>query len=208
MNGIRQSTPKLLTSATRAPRVAVKAWWKSVTVATRVGWLRARVRAAPLRARRTTITAPEGPTLALAALAGAGIEYLLDPADGKRRRHVLRDRLKSATKRTARSGVQQARYYEGKATGMVKEATSAPAPPADDITLADRVRTEIFRRPDAPKDRVNVSVVDSIVYLRGELDRAEEIDQLVADARRVAGVRSVESLLHTPGTPAPTGGAG
>lgn len=91
--------------------------------------------------------------------------------------------------------------------GAVAEATSTPKPPADDQTLADRVRSEIFRRPDAPKDSVNVGVVDRVVHLRGEVKGPEEITRLVEDARKVPGVNDVRNLLHTPGTTAPAGGA-
>jgi osmotically-inducible protein OsmY len=69
------------------------------------------------------------------------------------------------------------------------------------------VRTEVFRHPNAPKGSVNVSAVHGIVYLRGEVDSAQEIERLISEARQVPGVRAVESLLHTPGTPTPMGGA-
>jgi osmotically-inducible protein OsmY len=146
-----------------------------------------------------------GPAVAAAIAAGASLEYLLDPADGKRRRHVLRDKTLATGRRLARRGAQQARYAEGKAEGAVRAATSSPAP-VDDQTLADRVRTEIFRRPEAPKGGVNVGVVDCVVTLRGEVEDAAQIQRLVDDARAVPGVRSVQNLLHTPGVPAPTGG--
>jgi osmotically-inducible protein OsmY len=157
----------------------------------------------PPRERSTTVH--RAPAVAAAIAAGAGIEYLLDPADGRRRRHVLRDRTVAASRRIARRGAQQARHAEGKAEGAVHAATSAPKP-ADDQTLADRVRSEIFRRPDAPKGAVNVGVVDSVVTLRGEIKDPAEIQRLVDDARGVPGVRSVQNLMHTPGVPAPTGG--
>jgi osmotically-inducible protein OsmY len=53
-----------------------------------------------------------------------------------------------------------------------------------------------------------VSVVDGVVYLRGEVANLDEVQHLVDDALAVTGVRGVESMLHTPGTPAPTDGAG
>jgi osmotically-inducible protein OsmY len=43
-----------------------------------------------------------------------------------------------------------------------------------------------------------------VVYLRGQLERPDEIEQLVVRARAVDGIKDVESLLHPPGTPAPT----
>jgi hypothetical protein len=151
--------------------------------------------------------APSAPALATAAVTGAGIAFLLDPVEGKRRRHILRDRTGRIIRRTARRGAHQASYVGGKVEGAIYEAHSTPGPPADDQALADRVRTEIFRRPDAPKGAVNIGVVDGVVDLRGELPDQAEIERLVADARRIPGVRDVKNLLHTPGTPAPSGAA-
>jgi len=103
---------------------------------------------------------------------------------------------------------RRAAYLEGRITGAVHEIRSSETSPEDDRTLADKVRTEIFRRPEAPKGSVNVSVVDGIVYLRGEVSSSDEIQRLIDDALAVTGVLRIESLLHTPGTMAPTGGAG
>jgi osmotically-inducible protein OsmY len=147
-----------------------------------------------------------GRAVAAAIAAGAGIEYLLDPADGKRRRHTLRDQAVAAGRRFAHRGGQRARYAVGKAQGAVRGASSTPRP-ADDQLLADRVRSEIFRRPDAPKGSVNVGVVDGVVTLRGEVQDPAEIERLVSDARAVPGVHGVQNLLHAPGAPAPMGGA-
>ena len=42
-----------------------------------------------------------------------------------------------------------------------------------------------------------------MVVLRGEAQTPELIDELVARARSVQGVRDVENLLHLPNAPAP-----
>jgi osmotically-inducible protein OsmY len=63
--------------------------------------------------------------------------------------------------------------------------------------------SEIFRPADAPKHKVKVDAVDGVVYLKGQVKRPEDIEELVSATRNVEGVRRVESLLHTPGTPAP-----
>jgi osmotically-inducible protein OsmY len=41
------------------------------------------------------------------------------------------------------------------------------------------------------------------VILRGELDSPNDIIQLEERVRRIHGVRGVQNLLHTRGTPAP-----
>jgi osmotically-inducible protein OsmY len=73
----------------------------------------------------------------------------------------------------------------------------------DDATLADKIRSEVFRDPDVPKGKVNVNVQNGVVQLRGEIPRRELIEDLVAQTRKVQGVRDVENLLHVPGTQAP-----
>ena len=73
----------------------------------------------------------------------------------------------------------------------------------DDVTLARKVETEIFREPDAPKGSVDVNVQEGVVQLRGEVERQQLMDELVGRAREVQGVQDVENLLHLPGDPAP-----
>jgi osmotically-inducible protein OsmY len=73
----------------------------------------------------------------------------------------------------------------------------------DDTTLARKVETELFRPEDAPKGQVDVSAARGVVTLRGEVGSGELIAELVERTRKVQGVQGVESLLHTPDTPAP-----
>jgi hypothetical protein len=80
----------------------------------------------------------------------------------------------------------------------------APKPGMDDVTLANKVETELFRPADAPKGSVNVNVVDGVVYLRGEVKRPEQINELEQRTRQIPEVRDVENLLHLRKTPAPT----
>jgi hypothetical protein len=88
----------------------------------------------------------------------------------------------------------------GRAAGRVQ----APKPDMDDVTLARKVETEIFRAAGAPKGSVDVNAVDGVVYLRGEVKRPEQIKRLEARTRAIPEVRDVENLLHLPKTPAPT----
>jgi len=81
-------------------------------------------------------------------------------------------------------------------------------PPPDDVTLARKVETEIFRPADAPKGTVNVSAVDGVVELRGHVESSDQISQLERSARRIRGVRDVRNLLHLSGTRPPTEAGG
>ncbi|HWG56583.1 MAG TPA: BON domain-containing protein [Gaiellaceae bacterium] len=82
-------------------------------------------------------------------------------------------------------------------------ASGAGAPDYNDQTLKAKVETELFRDPDAPKGTVDVNAQNGVIQLRGEVESPELIEELVAQARSIQGVRDVENLLHTPGAPAP-----
>jgi osmotically-inducible protein OsmY len=145
------------------------------------------------------------PGFAVGALVGAVLSYFLDPQSGTRRRHVVRDRTLALARRSTRKSTEAARLMAAEAYGVKQKVTHLREEEKeyDDVTLARKVETEIFRRPDVPKGDINVSATDGVVALRGQIDRPELIDDLVERARSVHGVRDVENLLHLPGTPAP-----
>ena len=141
----------------------------------------------------------------LLAYTGLGVllAFFFDPQSGKRRRNVTRDRIFAFFRHTARKrGAVTATAYATKQKLTHRKEQEKPRP--DDVTLARKVETEIFREADAPKGEVNVNAVDGVVELRGEVKRPEIVKELEDKARKVQGVRDVRNLLHTPGTPAPT----
>jgi osmotically-inducible protein OsmY len=73
----------------------------------------------------------------------------------------------------------------------------------DDVTLAQKVESELYRDGGAPKGRISVNAADGVVQLRGEIEEPGLIEELVQRARSVDGVRDVENLLHLPGQHAP-----
>ena len=89
---------------------------------------------------------------------------------------------------------------------MKQKATHVREEPKDfdDVTLARKVETEIFRDADVPKGQINVNAEGGVVYLRGEVEQPDMIEELESKARDVQGVREVENLLHLPGQEAPT----
>ena len=139
------------------------------------------------------------------AVLSALVAWFFDPQNGARRRNMARDRLlalfRSGGRRTARAG----RSVAAEAYGVSQKVQHLKEEPKeyDDVTLARKVETEIFRPADAPKGKVDVNVENGVVVLRGEADTPDMIDDLVSRARSVQGVRDVENLLHLPGTPAP-----
>jgi len=144
-------------------------------------------------------------TFLLSAAAGYVAGYFTDSSNGARRRHQTRDQAFSKARHARRDAMRQAHYAAGRAQGVVHRVTPAHATgePADDVTLAHKVESEIFRSPDAPKGRVNVNAENGVVFLRGELDDPQWIARLGDEAARVDGVAAVRNLLHTPATQAP-----
>lgn len=138
---------------------------------------------------------------------GAALAYFFDPQNGRRRRALAQDRLPAFFRSSARRAEQLGRGAQSQAYGVtqkVKHRKEEDKPQPDDVTLARKVETEIFRGAEVPKGQINVNAENGIVVLRGEIERPDLIEELEQKARKVQGVREVENLLHTPGTPAPT----
>jgi hypothetical protein len=96
----------------------------------------------------------------------------------------------------------------GRAKGFVHRLRPQGAEPPDDVTLAHKVESVVFRDPRFPKGRININAEQGEVFLRGQIARPELIHDLEAAVRKVPGVRDVENLLHLPGTPVPASHAG
>jgi hypothetical protein len=138
---------------------------------------------------------------------GLAIGWLLDP----RRRGAHRNAAQHAAatmRHEARDAAAAAHRAANRAHGLAAEATSplrdAMKEQPDDTSLARKVETEIFRDADAPKGSVNINAENGVVFLRGQVDSADTIAELVRQTEKVHGVRAVQSLLHLPGTPAPS----
>jgi osmotically-inducible protein OsmY len=76
--------------------------------------------------------------------------------------------------------------------------------PLDDITIARKVESIIFRGVDVDKGAVDVNVAGGVLWLRGEVPTADLISVLETRANDVTEVRRVENLLHVPASPAAT----
>ena len=150
------------------------------------------------------------PLLLLAGI-GAALAYFFDPQNGTRRRNMTRDRTLAFFRQGGRKAERAGRAVGSQAYGLKQKAThlrEEEKPQPDDVTLARKVETEIFRPEDAPKGQVDVNVENGIVFLRGEVERPEIIKDLEGRARKVQGVREVENLLHLPGSPTPSAAKG
>jgi hypothetical protein len=155
--------------------------------------------------RRTALMMPAAAAAGGFAL-GALLEYFLDPRTGRRRRHIARDRALSQLRRGERRAAVRARRAESHAVGVVRRTINArrrQAEPFDDLTLAQKVESQLHRRAGIPKGQVSVNAEDGVVFLRGVLEHQDDIERVADAARRIAGVRAVENLIHAIGTPAP-----
>ncbi len=142
---------------------------------------------------------------ALGGALGAFLVYFFDPQSGARRRHLAVDRTAGFFRSGGRQAARAGRGVAAEAYGISQKVQHLKEEPKDfdDATLADKIRSEVLRDPDIPKGKLNVNVQNGVVQLRGEVPRAELIEDLVRQTRKVQGVRDVENLLHLPGARAP-----
>ena len=133
---------------------------------------------------------------------GALLAYFFDPDNGRRRRALAGDRISAKFRRMS----EQAEQASAKAEAVKQKAThlkEEEKPQPDDVTLARKVETEIFRDADVPKGQINVNAENGKIVLRGEVEKPAMIKDLEKRAKKVQGVAEVENLLHTPGSAAP-----
>jgi hypothetical protein len=140
------------------------------------------------------------------SIVGALAMFFFDREQGRRRRHMLRDRFMARLRRIGRSLRHAWRGAAAETYGvshrfvhLVPRQTDV----ADDETLRQRVESQLFRDRHVPKGNMNINCEHGTVILRGEVDSIDEVAELEERVRRIPGVRTVQNLLHPHGTPAP-----
>ena len=139
------------------------------------------------------------------AIAGALTVYFFDPERGRARRALFIDWFGARLRRGQRALDQVVKRTGDSASTLPQRMVrlqTGPRP-VDDLTLKDRVESEIFRSPDLPKGQINFDVESAVVTVRGQVDNALQIAKIEKAVLKVPGVRGVENLLHVDGTPAP-----
>lgn len=106
----------------------------------------------------------------------------------------------SAIERAVRGAVS---FATGKASAIANR-NPAPKRGMTDETLKSKVETELFRDESVPKGQIDITVVNGVVELRGQVKHPEDKNELGAKAEAIPEVREVRNLLHLPKTPAPT----
>ena len=138
---------------------------------------------------------------------GALLAYFFDPENGRRRRALAVQRIPAVFRKASKKAGGVSDAATAQASAMKQKAThlsEEEKPQPDDVTLARKVETEIFRDSDIPKGRINVNAENGKVVLRGEVEQPELIKDLEQRTKKVQGVQEVENLLHVPGAAAPT----
>jgi hypothetical protein len=139
------------------------------------------------------------------AAAGAVAVYFFDPERGRARRTQfvdwsgarLRRGWRALNQLGARTGSNAAAFPQ-----RMVSLRSGPRP-ADDLTLRDRVESEVFRNADLSKGQINLDVESGVVTIRGQVENAFQIAGVEKAVLKVPGVVGVENLLHVDDTPAP-----
>jgi hypothetical protein len=136
---------------------------------------------------------------------GGLLAYFLDPERGRSRRAQAQDRIYGMLRRSAGRMGSMGRGMNAQTVGLKQRVIhlSSGRPAGDDVTIADRVESEVFRETGLPKGAISVDVRNGVVVLRGELARQDQIEAIERATRGIHGVSGVENLLHLPGTPAP-----
>lgn len=134
-------------------------------------------------------------SLFAAAGIGAALMYLLDPARGKRRRHLVADKLIHATHVTGETLATTGRDLRNHALGLGASARELfRKDEADDVVIAERVRAELGRVVAHPSS-IDVSVTDGQVILSGPV-LTHEMDDLLSAVQGIRGVAGVEDHLE------------
>jgi BON domain-containing protein len=168
------------------------------------------VRGAARRARAAAAGERRGPgwmgALVLAGLAsigGAIAAFLTDPARGHARRTRLLDQGAATIRRAGRRAERAVGGARATVTGAMAAVSHAGGPSGtgaiDDVTLAARAETELFRDASVPKGSININAERGTLVLRGEVPTVELRDRLAEEAERIDGVWSVHNLLRVEG---------
>jgi hypothetical protein len=140
--------------------------------------------------------------LLLGALLGAGLLYLFDPDRGRRRRSAARDRGLALVRNGLCTLGRFSRRFSAQLYGLARRAmhltqeTPRERVTPNDPTLAQRIKSQLYRDPAVPRDRLSINVEGGRVVLRGEVDDTSQIEKIARAVCNVPGVTDILNLLH------------
>ena len=131
---------------------------------------------------------------------GAALAFILDPQGGGRRRALVRDKMVRASRKT-RDGLDAVTRDMANRTRGIAAATRGrfASGDVDDDVLVERVRAKLGRASAHPR-AIDVKAVDGEVTLYGPV-LSDEVDNVLAAASAVRGVRSVVNELEPHDSP-------
>ena len=137
-------------------------------------------------------------------VAGGLVTFMFDPTADHASRSLAVRRVRGRFHRLQRRFGRAVRHAWSESSGIEQRLMHPHAgEAADDLTLLDRIQSEIYRRPEIPKGAFNIEVVGGVTILRGQLPDAATIATVDRAVRAVDGVDGVRNLLHVAGEPAP-----
>lgn len=133
--------------------------------------------------------------LASGLAAGAGLMFLLDPARGRRRRKLVRDKVRHEAHAVSEIVQKAQRDVEHRAQGVVSEVRARlHTEEVDDEVLAARVRSRLGRLVSHP-GAIDVKAHQGHILLAGPVLRSE-LAALISGIKEVRGVQVVEPHLE------------
>ena len=126
---------------------------------------------------------------------GAGLIYMLDPDEGRRRRATARGAAHHLAKAFDDAVGKTSRDLSNRAQGLVAELNSVfKCEEADDDVIAARVRSKLGRAVSHPH-AIHIAVNQGNVALSGQI-LAREVEPLLTRVWSVRGVEGVENRLE------------
>jgi uncharacterized membrane protein len=135
--------------------------------------------------------------LSLLAVAGAGAAamFFLDPARGRRRRHLARDKVVHQLHDAGAAIATTGRDLSNRTRGLVAAARHRfDGPEIDDVVLVERIRSALGRATSHPR-ALEVAAREGRVTVRGPV-LSDEAAEVIACISKVRGVRSVDDQLE------------
>jgi hypothetical protein len=136
----------------------------------------------------------------IGAAAGALLAFILDPQMGRTRRAVTGDRVAAGVRRLGRWSARRARYAASTAEGFSRRIGNAtgtqPETPLDEVALAHKVESILFRDPKVEKGSINVNAEHDAVFLRGAVADRGRAQELQRRVEAIDGVGTVVNLLR------------
>lgn len=137
--------------------------------------------------------------IAAALGAGAALMYFLDPATGRRRRSLARDRGVSVSHDAEHFARAKSKRVMDRAQGVVARARAKLSnAPVEDGQLHGRISTRLGRMLEHPGE-VNIELNEGHVVLRGHASTAE-IEALTEALEAMQGVTGVDNRLQSSDT--------